>query len=421
MTGLILLAGSGLWLFLQVASLAILTGACFVLIWDVRYALRLRVIHGAAFNFLLAFCVFFFHRYCAWPHLPELAEGQSSFWHDLPFTPWVVFAVLEAVSFLILLFCIRESVRFRKSNLTQDVIRETVNLFPEGIAVHEADGTVLLTNLTMDGLSRILIKERLTDADLFWDCVRKTGEEQNGLELVRASDGRVWQFAREKLKADVHTYHQITASDVTERYRIIDELKENNEHLQDIQQRMKAVTELSGDMFVEQESATARAALHNQLGQVLLMGSYYLDHPESADANMVYMTTAQMNSFLLGEAEKPETEREDAVKEASAAALRIGVTVQSEGSVPENPAFERLLAQAVTECAANAVKHADGTVLYVKLSENTAVLTNNGRPPKGEIAESGGLLALRREVEAAGGKMTVESQPEFRLTIALPA
>ena len=181
---------------------------------------------------------------------------------------------------------------------------------------------------------------------------------------------------------------------------------------------MKAVTDLSGDMFVAQESAAARAALHNQLGQVLLMGSYYLEHPESSDENMVYMTTVQMNSFLLGEAKDSEAEKEDVLKDAIAAAKSIGVSVRFEGTVPEDEKFRRLLSLAIKECAANAVKHAGGTVLLVTLSENTAVLTNNGRPPKKEIAESGGLLALRREVEAAGRKMTVESLPEFKLTIA---
>ena len=72
---------------------------------------------------------------------------------------------------------------------------------------------------------------------------------------------------------------------------------------------------------------------------------------------------------------------------------------------------------AVKESAANAVKHADGTVLNVVLSENTAVITNNGHPPKHTVEESGGLLALRKEVEAAGGEMIVDSLPQFRLTI----
>jgi signal transduction histidine kinase len=53
----------------------------------------------------------------------------------------------------------------------------------------------------------------------------------------------------------------------------------------------------------------------------------------------------------------------------------------------------------------------------VTTSDKEIVITNNGKPPKGEIAESGGLLSLRLSVEEAGGTMTVQSQPEFKLTI----
>ena len=61
----------------------------------------------------------------------------------------------------------------------------------------------------------------------------------------------------------------------------------------------------------------------------------------------------------------------------------------------------------------------DGSEYCGRQNVLTAVITNNGRPPKQKIEESGGLLALRKEVEAAGGEMIVDSLPEFRLTIRL--
>ena len=44
-------------------------------------------------------------------------------------------------------------------------------------------------------------------------------------------------------------------------------------------------------------------------------------------------------------------------------------------------------------------------------------IANNGRPPKGPIHESGGLLTLRRKVEDAGGRVRVETTPDFRLIV----
>lgn len=416
MTGLSVIGGSALWYVLAAVSLILITGTIGVMIWDVRYVRDRKLMLAAVFNQALAFIILYilaFRSLQLYYH-----RDTGTFWDIASDLPWIVYAVLEAASFVILLLCIRETIRHRQNTLTFDVIRETVNTFPEGISVSSPDGTVLLSNLIINRLSRSLTGSHLSNAERFWERMKETGEDQGGRILTRTPEGEVWLLSREPLTADGSGYVQLTASDVTERYRIIEELKEKNEHLQDVQRRMKAVTDLSGDMFVAQESAAARAALHNQLGQVLLMGSYYLEHPESSDENMVYMTTVQMNSFLLGEAKDSGAEKEDVLKDAIAAAKSIGVSVQLEGTMPEDEKFRRLLSLAIKECAANAVKHAGGTVLLATLSENTAVLTNNGRPPKKEIAESGGLLALRREVEAAGRKMTVESLPEFKLTIA---
>ena len=61
----------------------------------------------------------------------------------------------------------------------------------------------------------------------------------------------------------------------------------------------------------------------------------------------------------------------------------------------------------------------------IRLDENEGNLliriSNNGKPPKGPVTESGGLLSLRRSVEEAKGSMAVESTPAFALILRLPA
>ena len=187
---------------------------------------------------------------------------------------------------------------------------------------------------------------------------------------------------------------------------------------------MKEVSDLSGDMFIAQEEAAARTALHNQLGQVLLMGRHTLEHPDSTDAELVRMATLEITRILLREAEAPSESRTDRFQQALAMAKSIGVQTEITGSLPEYPAYRALLAQAVQECAANAVKHAEGDRLVLRPEENEKEwivrITNNGRPPKEPVTESGGLLSLRRHTEAAGGAMTVESSPAFALVLQLP-
>ena len=97
----------------------------------------------------------------------------------------------------------------------------------------------------------------------------------------------------------------------------------------------------------------------------------------------------------------------------------IGVRVDVTGEYPKMPAVRKLLAQAITECAANTVKHAEGDTVSVDISDDEIALTNNGRAPKRKITESGGLLSLRRNIEDAGGEMVLESEPRFRLVMKI--
>ena len=47
----------------------------------------------------------------------------------------------------------------------------------------------------------------------------------------------------------------------------------------------------------------------------------------------------------------------------------------------------------------------------------TAVFTNDGKPPEGDISEKGGLKSLRTAVEQVRGEMELAAVPQFRLTI----
>ena len=185
---------------------------------------------------------------------------------------------------------------------------------------------------------------------------------------------------------------------------------------------MKAVAAYERSLIAAREGIKARTAVHNQLGSVLLCGRHYLEHPERVKADELLRLLDYSSFFQLVEAKKKKAE--NAVYEAMHFAKRIGVDVQLTGAVPEQLRFRNLLAQAIEQCAANTVRHADGDTLSVTLTETsahcTAAFRNNGNPPAHPVAETGGLLYLRRAAEEAGGTMTVRSEPVFLLTISLP-
>ena len=415
-----------IWYAVTLGSLALVVGSLIALIRSILARRSRRILLTAGLNLLAGFLLFLVLMDCArFAYLTEPDPRYRAFQTALFGLPWGLYAVPEVLSAAILVLLLRDDRRYRRNHLTPDAIRETVNLLPEGICISAPDGTVLLSNLQMDGLYRRLTGGTLSDAARFREYLEENGEKQGDEILAHTEEGAVWRFSGKRRTGNGAEYDQLTASDVTAPYRIMEELRGKHEHLQELQRRMQEVSDLSGDMFIAQEEAAARTALHNQLGQVLLMGRHTLEHPDSTDAELVRMATLEMNRFLLREAEAPSESRTDRLQQALAMAKSIGVQTEILGSLPENPAYRALLAQAVQECAANAVKHAEGDRLVLRMEKNekewSVRIANNGRPPEKPVTESGGLLSLRRHTEAAGGAMTVESAPAFALVLRLPA
>ena len=333
--------------------------------------------------------------------------------------PWLLYAGLEMASAGVVFLQVRVLRRYRETRLTPDTIRQTVDLLPTGLVVSEPDGTVLLANLSMTELCRKLTGELLSDAGRFWQYVESKSE--NG--LIRTADGETWQFQKSLFTLDGKDYDQITAADMTEQYRVTEELSQKNLHLKEVQDWMKTVAAKERSLVADREIMQARMTVHDRMGAVLLSGKYYLDHPENVKEDELLRLLEFSNHFLLGEVEQPEN-KSDPMQEAILTAKRIGVAVEIFGELPKGETAKRILAQAVDQCAANTARHAGGDLLSVAITESgeqiTASFANNGRAPEGPITETGGLAVLRQTVEDAGGSMTVQSEPVFLLTITIP-
>lgn len=421
MTSLQSISGSLLYYLIGIFVILLVAGQTTELFQAIRYRRDKKHLIVSVINLLLCFTLLIILMDFSQSRVvsPEDYLLYKPFQLALFAQPWLWIVCGKLIYTVILILLFRSDFKYRKKHLTPDAIRQTVDLLPAGICISDKKGIVLLSNLKMNAICRELTGHLLSDANRFAAQIEAEGEKQSNRYFVKLQSGTVCQFEQSALTESGREYNCLKVIDVTERYRVTEELKAKNAHFQEIRRRMQAVSDLSGDMFVAQEEAAARAALHNQLGQVLLMGRHYLEHPDNTDANLVYITTTQMNAFLLGEYKEPTGQKDDLLTEVLWMARSIGVTVNINGSLPEHASARTILAHAIQECAANTVKHAGGDRLNVTLSENEIDITNNGKPPKGEISESGGLLSLRRSAEEAGGTMTVQSQPEFKLTIQL--
>ena len=325
--------------------------------------------------------------------------------------PVRVMAACEAGLALFLFFTARDAFRYRKRHVTPDSVKQAMDLLPVGIAFGEPDGTVHFRNLVMDHLSVGLTGKLLTDLNVF----RAAAGDQVSME------GRVWQIHSRETPGSPFT--QLTATDITEQAMILADLEAKNRKLKDIHLRLEMFNRQAERNIIAQEMLTARMTVHDELGHILLESRHYLNDPKAFNEALLLQTLKNTNAYLLREYDQDDTAR-DALADAIDMAEAIGVEVTIAGRIPLEAPGRGLLAAAIQECAANAVKHADGTALSVRIQQEESgtrfSLENDGAPPSGPVRETGGLLSLRALTQSKGGRMEVESVPSFRVVIFLP-
>ena len=294
---------------------------------------------------------------------------------------WTLF-LYEALTALILLAVLRNVFRWRKDHPTSYSIKETMDLLPAGIAFARPEGTVVFSNLAANAISRALTGRAMTDLLTF----EKAAGTETQVELPDGS--AVWQLKRSELDADGTPYIQLTATDITEQAGITRELEEKNRKLRDIHLRLDIYNKQADRIIIAQELLTARMAVHNELGNILLESRHYLTNPSSFDEKKLLQALKNTNTYLLREYEEDDTER-DPLTDAVEMAEAIGVDVLISGQAPANDPYRSVLAAAINESASNAVKHANGDRLFATIrnsdTEITYILESNGVQPREAI------------------------------------
>ena len=338
--------------------------------------------------------------------------------------PWGVILTVELILSAAAIIGVCGIRRYHRTNLSRDSIKEAVDMLEVGVCFAQTDGVVVLKNLLMDEICMQITGKALGDAADFWNTAEKRGERGGDALFVTDGSGRAVQITNDMVTLDGTEYMLLLASDFSEQYRITAELKEKQSKLLRIRRRMRDFGEESERLAMAEETLKARTNVHDEINRVLLIGKYYLDHPDSADGFELIGAARQMNRMLTRDVETPDIDHNANCIGALEAARDIGVTVDVTGELPNSETSLELLGKAIREAAANVVKHADGDRLEVAVThENgyvTAVLRGNGNAPQKPIVESGGLLNLRQSIEPAGGELIVTCEPQVTLTVTIP-
>ena len=309
-----------------------------------------------------------------------------------------------------------------------DRIKESFDNLPIAACFFDKNGVVRLINRRMLAIANWLRKGGIQSLAEMRDALRSPPANVHCLDprlwIYRFPDGKALRFAQEQIttKAGVR-YTQITAAEVTELIRKQDQLKVENAKLAEVNERLRLLLVQMPEIIREEETLAMKLRVHDDIGHSILAARrVLLQHTDLEEIRANAALWEQSISVLYRSSQI--TAQSEPLEAAKKRAEELGVRVLLTGSEPQTQHMRTLSALAICECAANCVRHADGTELYVHFRQKPdcmeVALTNNGAAPKGKIIEGGGLSMLRQRIEEAGGKMEIWSIPRFQLVLSLP-
>lgn len=341
--------------------------------------------------------------------------------------PWA--AVLALLIFFstaqVLLFVI--ILRRRKNQLTAGAIKESLDALPDGVCFFALDGQPLLINKQMNRISGGLFDSEILNAEIFFNRIKEKDVSDRATVIrtepnvaIETSDGKVWEFHLDKISVGKSEIYELLASDITDQYRLTLELKQRNERLNRVNERLRLFSEQMVTFTAEKELLDAKIKVHDNIGRSLLSFRKYLMQSKDERNRKELLFLWEYVVRVM----KNETLPSDEWNLLEKTADMLGVTIEFSGEMPENIQKRTAIVTAIRECLTNTARHAKGDKLFINIKSHngsfTADFTNNGMPPKENIHESGGLKNLRRIVERASGTMTVKSTPQFLLRLEFP-
>ena len=355
-----------------------------------------------------------------------LGANPSDFSGSPCFMPLWSVILIAAILIALVVFWLVLVVKKRLSSLTAMSVKEAIAELPVGLCFYDETGRILLLNEQVANDCKELTNEPLYDGNAFWSSVSEgivadgvTVTQSGGSLIVERADGRVTLCKRIVHDINGKTVYELCGTDVSREFALKKEIEQKNENLRKMNLRLRKYGEIVAEVTREKEVLGARIKVHSNLGSLILRTKKALTQGEYDRASLI----SEWND-ILSLIFAPDDEQ-DKFAEADKTAASVGVRIFYDGKRPKKGTqAEKIFAGAVFECVTNTARHADGTELYVGMTESDAeyaiTLTNNGKQPEQEIKEGGGLSSLRRVAENAGGQMTITSVPKFSLTITVP-
>lgn len=315
--------------------------------------------------------------------------------------------------------------RIKKKHALRWAVKEALDTLPSAVCYFTAAGNVKLCNTAMCDLIRKITQNDLHTLDELNEaldsCNQNTGVIREG-NLFLFPDGHAWQYSVDKVTAaDGRIYTEAVLSDVTELYEKRQKLQRQSRELKKMYRELKILSANVLEMTREEEILNLKSRLHDQMNMGVAAIRQILRQNTTSEENAAAIAQFRRAIQVLQEENAyPQDDIAEFIRDAEVSGIRVEIT----GDFPEEKEVLHLLLPVLREACVNAARHADASVLYItaerKSNAMRLLLTNDGRQPQQEIVPRGGLVDLGRMLAEAGGKIEIQSQPQFLLTVTLP-
>lgn len=314
--------------------------------------------------------------------------------------------------------------RIKKKHALRWAVKEALDTLPSAVCYFTAAGNVKLCNTAMYDLIRKITQNDLQTLDELNEaldsCNQNTGVIREG-NLFLFPDGHAWQYSVDKVTAaDGRIYTEAVLSDVTELYEKRQKLQRQSRELKKMYRELKILSANVLEMTREEEILNLKSRLHDQMNMGVAAIRQILRQNTTSEENAAIAQFRRAIQVLQEENAYPQGDIAEFIRDAEVSGIRVEIT----GDFPEEKEVLHLLLPVLREACVNAARHADASVLYItaerKSNAMRLLLTNDGRQPQQEVIPRGGLVDLGRMLAEAGGKIEIQSQPQFLLTVTLP-
>lgn len=338
---------------------------------------------------------------------------------------------LLSLAFLLIRSIHLSLMRYReiRTGLSALSVKEAIDNLHTGILFGREDGRILLESRCMQQLMLKITGETQRNGALFYD--RLTGgfyddaferTELDDQAVCLLPDGTAWMFTKTDMEIRGRLYVQLTASDVSERYRLTAELKERDTALKKRSEELKQTIANLQDLSRERELAKAKLRAHDVLGQRLTVLLRMVRGDQALDVPLLKSLSEGLLQELSVHPDAPAPSEElESLRQIFGS---IGVEVRFDGELPGDEPQAHLFVDAIREGVANAVRHGFATEIevhsFLEDGRWQLCIRNNGHPPRLPIVEGGGIGGIREKLAAKDGSLAVSLKPQFALSITLP-